>query len=96
MDELDRIVPIALATIGGVMFLLGGIRVWRRGTKGLVKRHPDGSMLTFEEQRALRGGTWRALWDPAHRPDLVLIIAGFLVGAGFLSPVWWGIRALTG
>ena len=96
MDEVDRIVTISIATLGGIMFVSGGVRAWRRGTKGLVKRHADGSALTFEEQRALRQGMWRATIDPAHRLDLVLIIAGLLIGSGFLSPVWRGIRALMG
>lgn len=70
--------------------------VYRRGMQGLVTRHKDGSALTPEEKRAQSSGLWRSLWDPARRGDLVLVIGGMLVGAGFLAPIWWWLRGLTG
>ena len=79
MEQIDQIVTMTLAAIGGVMFLVGMVRVYRRGTKGLVTRHKDGSALTFAEKRAMSGGTWRALWDPAHRWDTALVVGGFLI-----------------
>jgi len=94
--ELDQIVLMGISTIGGVMFLVGGIRIWRRGMRGLVTRHKDGSALTPEEKQAQFKGMWRALRDPAHRLDLGLVIGGFLVSGGILAPLWWGLRALTG
>lgn len=94
--ELDQIVLMGISAIGGVMFLVGGVRTWRRGVRGLVTRHKDGSALTLEEKRAQTSGIWRALWDPAHRLDMWLVIGGFLISGGILAPLWWGIRALTG
>lgn len=96
MEEIDRIVLMGLSMVGGIMFLVGVVRVYRRGTRGLVTRHADGSALTPEENRATRQGLWRALWDPGHRGDLALLIGGFLISSGFLAPAWWGIRALAG
>jgi hypothetical protein len=94
--ETDQIVLMALSAIGGVMFLMGAWRAWRRGTRGLVMRHEDGSALTFEEKKAQSTGFWRAIVDPAHRGDLALMVGGVLVSSGLLAPVWWGIKALTG
>ena len=96
MDQIDQIALMTLSTIGGVMFLVGGIRTWRRGMRGLVMRHKDGSALTPEEKQAQFKGMWRALWDPALRLDLGLVIGGMLIGSGFLAPLWWGVRAITG
>ncbi len=96
MDQLDQVVLMAVSAVGGGMFVVGAYRTWKRGTRGLVMRHKDGSDLTFEEKRAQSAGLWRAMLDPAHRGDLALILGGFLVSSGFLAPIWWGIRGLTG
>ena len=96
MDQIDQIVLVSISTIGGAMFVVGGIRVWRRGMRGLVMRHKDGSALTPEEKQAQYKGMWRALWDPEHLRDLWLVIGGVLISGGILAPLWWGVRALTG
>ena len=96
MDQIDQIALMALSTVGGLLFVVGGIRIWRRGMRGLVTRHKDGSAVTPEEKQAQYRGMWRATTDPAHRLDLGLVIGGFLVSAGLLAPLWWGVRALMG
>jgi hypothetical protein len=96
MDQIDQIALMTLSAIGGAMFVVGAVRVYPRGMRGLVTRHKDGSALTPEEKRAQSVGLWRALWDPAHRLDLGLVIGGLLIGSGFLAPLWWGVRAVTG
>jgi len=96
MEQIDQIASLTLSAIGGVMFAFGAVRIWRRGMQGLVTRHADGSAVTPEEKRAQMTGLWRAMLDPAHRGDLALLVGGFLISAGFVMPLWWGIRALTG